>query len=104
MVHGKVHGDLREGVVGQGGVGRVPVPAGVVVDGLGHAEEEEPHADAAREQHHEPRRVVVLRLVRVLPQLDIGILTAIEKMQKVCVLTDVIARTLPNLLLQTQLR
>ena len=50
----QVQGYLGQGVVWQGGVGTVSVPAGVVEDGLADAEEEKADAQAAREQHHEP--------------------------------------------------
>lgn len=41
VVQGQVDGNLGQAVVGQGWICRVPVLAGVVKDGFGHAKEEE---------------------------------------------------------------
>ena len=55
VVEGEQDGLLGEAVVRQGVVRREPVGTdGVVVDGLRHAEEEDPGADTTGEQHAEP--------------------------------------------------
>ncbi len=41
---------------------------------LSHSVEEEPNANPACEQHHEPRGVRVLRHVGVLAQFDVAVL------------------------------
>jgi len=73
-----VDGRLGQDVVGGSGVRRVPVPSGVVEDGLGHAPEEEADADAAGEEHHEPGDVVEFWLVCVFAQLDAGVLAEVQ--------------------------
>ena len=72
MEEDEVEGDLRQGVVRQGGVRAVPVPPRVVEDGLADAEEEQADAQAARKQHDEPRHLVVLRSVLRTPELDVA--------------------------------
>ena len=60
MVEGEQDGLLGEAVVRHGVVRREPVGTDcVVVDGLRHAEEEDPGANTAGEQHAEPATVLL---------------------------------------------
>ena len=49
-----------------------------MIDRFGNAVEEKADADAAREEHEEPGDVVVLGLVIILAQFDVGILGEVE--------------------------
>ena len=65
VVEGEEHRLLCQLVVRHRGVRREPVGADVVEDGLGHAIEEDPCANAAGEQHAEPGSIIVFRLKNV---------------------------------------
>ena len=65
VVEGEEHGLLGQLVVRHRGVRCEPVGADVVEDGLGHAVEEDPCANAAGKQHAEPSGIVVFGLKRV---------------------------------------
>ena len=65
VVEGEEHRLLGQLVVRHRGVRREPVGADVVEDGLGHAIEEDPCANAAGEQHAEPGSIIVFRLKNV---------------------------------------
>ena len=77
VVKGEQDGLLGEAVVRQGVVRREPVGTdGVVVDGLRHAEEEDPGADTTGEQHAEPGNSSVSLLPGKILREDITELTS----------------------------
>ena len=79
VVEGEEYRLLGESVVRQGMVRSEPVGTdGVVIDRLRHAEEEDPGAHAAGEEHAEPSGVIVLGSAVLRPYLDVTVLAEVN--------------------------
>ena len=79
VVEGEEYRLLGESVVRQGVVRSEPVGAhGVVIDRLCHAEEEDPGAHTAGEEHAEPSGVIVLGSAVLRPYLDVTVLAEVN--------------------------